>query len=534
MAIDPTTTVRALHHWIAGGHPLCEGLALSATDLRDVSTALEAMQRHVLDGVEVRTDAVLVGLEERMERVGDGASGLVQPSGNSERGDGDALNAVARMVAPIRVEEPAAEPPPAQALVSGELLNEFSEQHMIYGGGFPWLFQAGVPDVHKCGVFPEHLRKRLLRSYLGVFETDANFTFHMFNQLLRHHACSSVAAAAKRGKHNWAKFQEVVNEEGFDLALDAAVANPSGKEASAVLKAVLPVVRTTGGAVPWGPVERRQELPKFLSALHRFGPPSLFITFSRLSATDPLVVCLSTGKLDEPSVEVWTAAGWKKRMQVADAHPATCASRFDDVCRAVLEELCGVSLDAKKESLPQRRGLFGVVRAVKAVAEAQARGELHLHWLVWMMFGPLFYGRWVHTGEGLERIRDFLDRVVSGMAPVTEEDAEMAAAARDAYPAACGARAADIATEGGVEAGKKNKHEHRSRCRKGLAGKTQCAMAMGKAAAECTDVDQIVVREGVDVDDDGKETCTPLSRELQVARRRARDGACAVRVTRCT
>jgi hypothetical protein len=83
--------------------------------------------------------------------------------------------------------------------------------------------------------------------------------------------------------------------------------------------------------------------------------------------------------------------------------------------------LCGVSLDAKKESLPKRRGLFGVVRAVKGVAEAQARGELHLHWLVWAMFGPLFYGRWVHTGEGLARIRDYLDRVVSGMAPVTEE-----------------------------------------------------------------------------------------------------------------
>ena len=517
MAIDPPTTVRALHHWIAGGHPLYEGLSTSGIDLRDVTTALKAMQRHVLEGVEVRTDAVLVGLEERMERVGDGASGLVQPSGNSERGNSDALNAVARMVAPIRVGEPAVEPPPAQAVVSGELLNEFSDQHVIYGGGFPWLFQAGVPEEYKCGVFPEHLRKRLLSSYLGLFECDANFTFHMFNQLLRHHACSSVAAAAKRGKHNWAKFQDVVNREGFDEALDAAVINPRGKEASAVLKAILPVVRTTGGAVPWGPVERRQELPKFLSALHRFGPPSFFITFSRLSATDPLVVYLSTGELEKTSVEVWTAAGWKKRMQVADAHPATCAARFDTVCKAVMEELCGVSLDAKKESLPKRRGLFGVVRAVKGVAEAQARGELHLHWLVWAMFGPLFYGRWVHTGEGLARIRDYLDRVVSGMAPVTEGDAEAAAAARDAYPAGCGSSAADIATEGGVEAGKKNKHEHRSRCRKGQAGKTQCAMAMGKAAAECTVVEQIVVREGVDRDDDGEETSSPSNRGMRLA-----------------
>jgi len=535
VAVDPVTSVRALHHWISGGHPLYQGLAISSLNLRDVSTALEAMRSHVLDGVEVRTDSLLVALEERMERAGDGTSGLVQPSGNSERGDGDALRAVARMVAPIRVEEAAAAepPPPGQASVSGDLLNEFSQQDVIYGGGFPWLFQCGVPEEYKCGVFPEHLRRRLLQSYLGAFETDAHFTFHMFNQQLRHHACSSVATAAKRGKYNWKRFQEVVDEPGFDTALDAAVANPSGKEAAAVLKAILPVVRTTAGAVPWGPVERRQELPKFLSALHRFGPPSFFITFSRLSATDPLVVYLAKGDLDEPPVEVWNAAGWKTRMQIADGHPATCAARFDGVCKAVMEELCGVSLDAKKESLPKRRGLFGVVRAVKGVAEAQARGELHLHWLVWAMFGPLFCGRWVHTGEGLARIRDYLDRVVSGMAPVTEEDAESAAAARDAYPAACGVSAADIAAEGGVEAGKKNKHEHRSRCRKGVAGQKQCAMAMGKAAAECTELEQIVVQEGVDCDDDGERVHVFLNRGMRLGRRHGNDQPCPGDVRRC-
>ena len=93
------------------------------------------------------------------------------------------------------------------------------------------------------------------------------------------------------------------------------------------------------------------------------------------------------------------------RSSTARRSPASCAAYFDRVARAVQEALFGVEgLDAKKEKLPDgfKPSIFGraaQARACHAVTEAQARGALHLHILLWLRFGPLWYARWVHDPD---------------------------------------------------------------------------------------------------------------------------------------
>ena len=124
-----------------------------------------------------------------------------------------------------------------------------------------------------------------------------------------------------------------------------------------------------------------------------------------MSATQPLVIRLGSRKFKslendshpgevEKGEVIWNSDDCSNfRASTAKNSPATSAFYFDLVCKAVLKYLFGVQLDTKKEVLIDEMisGIFGSAlkaRAAHAVSEAQARGALHLHILLWLLFGP--------------------------------------------------------------------------------------------------------------------------------------------------
>ena len=51
-----------------------------------------------------------------------------------------------------------------------------------------------------------------------------------------------------------------------------------------------------------------------------------------------------------------------------------------------------------------REGIFGRCRAAHGVTEAQGRGHLHMHVLLWTVHGPLFFARFLHDAEKRNRL----------------------------------------------------------------------------------------------------------------------------------
>ena len=145
----------------------------------------------------------------------------------------------------------------------------------------------------------------------------------------------------------------------------------------------------------------------------RYGCHTQFITFSQSSYSQPLIVRLGSRKLSsigknahsakfEDSTVIWNSNDCPRfRLLTAMKSPATCAAYFDLVCKSVLKYLFGVELDSKKEVIlmNKRSCIFGktiFARACHAVTEAQTRGTLHLHILLWLNYGYLWFVLFIH------------------------------------------------------------------------------------------------------------------------------------------
>ena len=408
-------------------------------------------------------------------------------------------------------DENIAAPAQVQAQMDTGLLNEFQQNDFIIGGSFPMEFPLGVPDTYAVGHLPAHVSRRLLQSYLPQFERCTEFIFYAFNQLVRHAASRAVAYRAKAGDKYLLRFQELVDDPGFDAMLQAAEADPAGPEAHKLLRVLMPLVSSTSKKVPWSPGERASELPRLYGQAHRYGLTSDFITFSQYDPNEPLVIKIGSRRINEAGKwempdgrTIWNSNTAAARKQIAMFAPATCAANFHCICRAVLEGLFGIGLDRKKEMIRLGQcGILGVVRSASAVIEAQARGSLHLHILLWLLHGPIFFARFVHDPAAQQVLRDFIDGTVTaclssaqhaqrrlpvrGMRPYPSEhmDLPMAASAPVRITRAA------LAARGAECAGSVNYHDHRSRCRKGAIGKIKCSQAKPRPLSVTTVWDQV-------------------------------------------
>lgn len=69
------------------------------------------------------------------------------------------------------------------------------------------------------------------------------------------------------------------------------------------------------------------------------------------------------------------------------SNPYAAAKFFHFIICAILEELLGIHVD-KRRHITRQKGIFGTVEAYIGTVEAQGRGTLHLHMIVWLHGGP--------------------------------------------------------------------------------------------------------------------------------------------------
>jgi hypothetical protein len=108
--------------------------------------------------------------------------------------------------------------------------------------------------------------------------------------------------------------------------------------------------------------------------MKRFSTPALFVTINLHDLTSSLIPCVTGIEIKE-----WSTMTSFVRAKVIASHPDATAITFD----LQMQSFIDIILRYK-----HRPGIFGHCKAYYGMVEAQGRGTLHCHFLVWITGNP--------------------------------------------------------------------------------------------------------------------------------------------------
>jgi Helitron helicase-like domain at N-terminus len=265
--------------------------------------------------------------------------------------------------------------------------NEYDPKHLMRA--MPCLFPFGVGGFGMDKLIPISLGQQLaafLQRSDGCYAKHEVFMFVAFNIFQRRIACLGARLVTRRSSLN--KVSKVLeglnyNEVKRRLAQD----RKGGKNHWISDPKLMELWRLTGmanGMVRGSPEYVRNRRSEIRGLFMRFGSPMFFITINPDDARHPLVLCfvvINGGKLELPTSEGWEE-NLRMRYKLIAENPVAQAQFFDTVFRAVVEVLFGSGNEKKL-------GMFGNIEAHYAMIEAQGKGTLHAHGLIWIVGGKI-------------------------------------------------------------------------------------------------------------------------------------------------
>ena len=303
-------------------------------------------------------------------------------------------------------------------------VNEFDKCGELLAGAFPVLFPYGVGapgmltgrpkgstlqsvSVHDDGQY-------LLQHRDGRFASHRLFLFALFNMIQRRAACYSAKAITKHKDFHAVQEQlEQVTDEQMKSCLDALDAGVSLDTALShvpeVVGRLLSKIKIVGPGVPGSAHARRKLLPQLYAMVHTLGPPALFVTINPHDYGSPVLMHWATGKGDLDAVEPMRGVELQRLKVVAES-PALAARFFNECCLAFHDMVLGQGNGGA--------GVFGQTSGFYGVSEAQGRGTLHCHYVVWLAGSGTSDGvrervrREGADGPFRSRLLQFYDRII--------------------------------------------------------------------------------------------------------------------------
>ena len=301
--------------------------------------------------------------------------------------------------------------------------NEFFNVN-LFPALYPTLFPYG------CGGFEDSMRRKpislkehvkYLFSLRGRrFQTHYSFLFTAFNILQRRALLLHASLKVKRT--SFAKFARdfsSVSSEAVGGVLQQVEKGehvvPRTDEERRVLR-LMKEVNLVTARVPGSSAARvamRNEI-RALTTTH--GVPSFYITINPADTLNPVVKFLSEGNIDiDDMLENEVPNFWEQSLLVA-SNPAIGAKFFNLYLKAFLRIVLGYSDDDPNND----GGVLGRVKAHYGCVEAQGRGSLHCHMLVWLE-GALnpdeIRQRVMQDPDWGQKLLEYLDDTITNVVP---------------------------------------------------------------------------------------------------------------------
>ena len=132
--------------------------------------------------------------------------------------------------------------------VRPELVSDYGHNPELISGAFPCLFPLGVTakDVGTSGPLSQIQTRTLFLNKDRRFANSRTFLLWSFDQRRRNDVNRSVSVRINTQGNRTAEFIELVNSEGFDEKLAAAVENSASPQAVQLKKTLLPLLQIVG------------------------------------------------------------------------------------------------------------------------------------------------------------------------------------------------------------------------------------------------------------------------------------------------
>ena len=304
-------------------------------------------------------------------------------------------------------------------------VNEFFDPSlfpMLYPTLFPYGIGGTEDKRRTVAISLENHVKHFLSLTDRRFQEHYSFLFTAFNIIQRRKLLLHTSLKVKRTKFpGWAdKFRSIspaTIESLITKSSDGKYPVAQNDEERNVLE-LMRDVNTVTAHVPGSAAARVNMRNEIRALTMKEGLPSFFITVNPADTRNPIVKFLAGDEIDiDALLPEQVPKPWEQSILIAK-NPVIAARFFDIYLKAFISTVLGY--EAMRKDLTG--GVLGLVKAHYGCVEAQGRGTLHCHMLVWLE-GALnpneIRDRIVKDGdmEWGKRLIGFLDDVILNVIP---------------------------------------------------------------------------------------------------------------------
>ncbi|PPQ76270.1 hypothetical protein CVT26_009844 [Gymnopilus dilepis] len=244
----------------------------------------------------------------------------------------------------------------------------------------PWGIGGFYEPRRRVKVSMKEQLRQLLRSDDTCFAEDPEFAFVFYNVLQKADVSRSIRFKVSEGEHarivRELKGIQIVDIGRLHKALkrDARYkpVDDDEKKILQVMRSLMMTTRSVPGSVGYKKVMRDQ----IRSLIYAKGSPTLFITLNPSDVDHPLVR-LFTGEVEDLDA-MWRGEdldSWRRKV-LAAKNPDASALFFDVMIQTFVKVILRYGRG--------RAGLYGLCDAYYGTVEAQGKGTLHCHMLIWL------------------------------------------------------------------------------------------------------------------------------------------------------
>ncbi|KIL55634.1 hypothetical protein M378DRAFT_90614 [Amanita muscaria Koide BX008] len=283
-----------------------------------------------------------------------------------------------------------------------------SDQTNFFEKAFPCLFPYGCGGIegnqHVRVPFREHIQWAL-QYHDRRFRKHETFPFVSFGILQRREALGSARIQMRR--KNFEHDARIMCSITLEQLQQARAEEESGIPISnPAVRLMRSHVNATVSRVMASDQSRIRMRSQIWSTALYLGPPYVWITINPCDLHDPLTQVFAGVNIDLDKFCATMGPDKDTRAKNVASDPYASAKYFHFMIRVILETLFQVK--TSKFKIESRMGLLGQVTAYFGTVEAQGRGTLHLHLLLWLKHAP-------SSDEMTELLKDatFRSRIVA-------------------------------------------------------------------------------------------------------------------------
>ncbi|KAF7310022.1 ATP-dependent DNA helicase [Mycena indigotica] len=150
----------------------------------------------------------------------------------------------------------------------------------------------------------------------------------------------------------------------------------------------------------------------------KFNPPSIWMTINLSDTGDPIAQVLAGQEINLDDFIAKSGPSATTRDAIIGADPFAAAEYFHLVIRLLFKDMLGIKVGVKG-AIERETGVLGVINGYIGTVEAQGRGSLHLHLLLWLRGAPTAQQMQeaLQSDEFLARVKSFIKHNIRADVP---------------------------------------------------------------------------------------------------------------------